>query len=633
MSFRNLLRLFFGLIVVVPMIAVGVVVFRLVGDNQQGKAGARLEQAQRDAIGLYRHDRQRAGRLAARLVQHDMRFQAALRAGDRAAARARARVLVSATPAVHIRVTRNGHRSLSVGARAAIAPASTTLATPGGRTVAKLQVSVTRAPAYAATLHAFGLQAVVRRGGRTLAGTLRTPPRARLPSLGKVTLGTTTYHVASFRAPDLGGRQLTVHLLADAHVAGSTLTRDRLLAGGVLLGFVILAFGGALLISRTLQDQIARFLAAARRVAGGDFSQSVPAEGNDEFAALGSEFNKMSAQLAARLEELDAERARLRSSIRRIGASFAGNLDADALTALGAQTAVDAVQASCARVTMRARGDQALRERSRVGSVQGFQTALQEAERRALREHACAQVTVAETSALAAPLRRGDETGRLLGLLSAARRDRPFDEGERELFASLAAQAGTSLENVALHEQVQRQAVTDELTGLHNARRFHDLLEVEVERARRFDQPLGLLMLDIDDFKPVNDTHGHLQGDDVLRAVGHVLAAGSREIDEPARYGGEEMAVVLPQTDLDGAVQLAERIRGSIADLRVPRRDGTGVLRVTVSCGAAALPDSALDKGGLIAAADAALYRAKRAGKDRTERAAGAAIGTTPSGR
>ncbi len=175
--------------------------------------------------------------------------------------------------------------------------------------------------------------------------------------------------------------------------------------------------------------------------------------------------------------------------------------------------------------------------------------------------------------------------------------------------------------------------MTDELTGLHNARRFHDLLEVEVERARRFDQPLGLLMLDIDDFKPVNDTHGHLQGDDVLRAVGHVLAAGSREIDEPARYGGEEMAVVLPQTDLDGAVQLAERIRGSIADLRVPRRDGTGVLRVTVSCGAAALPDSALDKGGLIAAADAALYRAKRAGKDRTERAAGAAIGTTPSGR
>jgi diguanylate cyclase (GGDEF)-like protein len=143
----------------------------------------------------------------------------------------------------------------------------------------------------------------------------------------------------------------------------------------------------------------------------------------------------------------------------------------------------------------------------------------------------------------------------------------------------------------------------------------------EVERARRFEHSVGLIMLDIDDFKRVNDTFGHQQGDLVLREVGRVLRESSREIDEPARYGGEELAVALPQTDLAGAYNLAERVRTSIAALEIPRVDGRGVLRVTASFGVAALPESAADRAGLVAAADAALYRAKRGGKNRTERA------------
>ena len=103
---------------------------------------------------------------------------------------------------------------------------------------------------------------------------------------------------------------------------------------------------------------------------------------------------------------------------------------------------------------------------------------------------------------------------------------------------------------------MQRQAVTDELTGLFNHRRFQEVMTAEVERARRYDHELGLIMLDIDNFKQVNDTYGHLQGDMVLREVARVLRQSSREIDEPARYGGEEMAVALPQTDLEGAYQL-----------------------------------------------------------------------------
>ena len=199
-----------------------------------------------------------------------------------------------------------------------------------------------------------------------------------------------------------------------------------------------------------------------------------------------------------------------------------------------------------------------------------------------------------------------------------------FSDGERELFSYLSHQAGVSIENVDLHETVQRQAVTDELTGLFNHRRFQEVMFQEVERAKRFGGDMGLIMLDIDNFKRVNDTYGHMQGDLVLREVARVLRESSREIDEPARYGGEEMAVALPGTDLDGAFNFAERVRardrGARAAADRGRRHAAGSRR---RFGAAALErdNGEVDKDALVAAADAALYRAKRSGKNRTVRA------------
>ena len=192
---------------------------------------------------------------------------------------------------------------------------------------------------------------------------------------------------------------------------------------------------------------------------------------------------------------------------------------------------------------------------------------------------------------------------------------------EEELLEYLAGQAVVSIENASLHETVERQAVTDELTGLANVRAFTSILERELERGRRFETPLALVMLDLDDFKLVNDTYGHQQGDEVLAQVAGVLRDLSRELDTPARYGGEEMALVLPQTDIEGAEMLAERIREAVEALRVPRVGGGGALCVTASFGVASVPFSAIDREGLIAAADAALYRAKRGGKNRVERA------------
>jgi len=173
---------------------------------------------------------------------------------------------------------------------------------------------------------------------------------------------------------------------------------------------------------------------------------------------------------------------------------------------------------------------------------------------------------------------------------------------------------------VDLHETVRLQAVTDELTGLYNRNHFQGTLDSEIERSRRFGTDVGLVMLDIDDFKLVNDSFGHPQGDVVLVEVGRALRELSRDIDEPARYGGEELAVILPQTNLNGAELLAERMRSAIEDLTIARTDGEGSLHVTASFGVASLPACARDRETLIAEADAALYRAKRAGKNRVMR-------------
>jgi diguanylate cyclase (GGDEF)-like protein len=211
-----------------------------------------------------------------------------------------------------------------------------------------------------------------------------------------------------------------------------------------------------------------------------------------------------------------------------------------------------------------------------------------------------------------------------LGAISIARRGEVFTREEEELLEYLAGQAVVSIENAALHEAVERQAVTDELTGLSNVRAFMETLDRELERSRRFGTPLALVMVDIDDFKAVNDRYGHQQGDEVLAQVARVLGHQSRELDMPARYGGEELAVVVPQTDAVGAELLAERMRAAVEALRVPTVRGRGTLSVTASFGVAAVPEHALERGELVAAADAALYRAKRAGKNRVERASSA---------
>jgi diguanylate cyclase (GGDEF)-like protein len=619
-TFRNRLRLFFLVIVVVPMVAVALVLFRLVSTTDNAKVDARLSQAQRSAQGLYVQEQRRAG-VVAKDMAMDTGLQAAIGARNATQVQARLNALTATHKARQVRLTLQGLGNFDAGSPPSVAGATTSLVDKDGTPKGSLDVSVRGAQAYADELSMINrVETVVTINRRVTASTLpETPPN--LPDRGDIKIGGAPYRIATFEAKGFAGETVAVRELVTDEAQKGFLSSTTLLVMGVLAGFLVLAFAFALTVSRTLQSEIQRLLVAAQRLGRGDFSVAVPAEGNDEFAALGKEFNSMARQLEGRLEELQRERARLQEAIRRVGESFAKGLDRVGLLEIVVQTAVDGIGAAAGRATIRRSADERLNEVARSGEPEQFARALHAAEAAVIDAGQVAEIQLGGASALAAPLGSTEGGDRVIGMISVARGDRPFTAGERELFAYLTNQASVSVENVDLHETVQRQAVTDELTGLFNHRRFQEVMTAEVERARRYGHELGLIMLDIDNFKQVNDTYGHLQGDLVLREVAHVLRQSSREIDEPARYGGEEMAVALPQTDLEGAYQFAERVRGRIEALELPLPDGDGVLRVTASFGAASLAAAGgVDKDALVAAADAALYVAKGAGKNRTER-------------
>ena len=184
----------------------------------------------------------------------------------------------------------------------------------------------------------------------------------------------------------------------------------------------------------------------------------------------------------------------------------------------------------------------------------------------------------------------------------------------------LALLAGSSLQTVWEIEEITRRARMDPLTELYNRGHFEDRLRQMLAETGRFGGESSLVMFDIDHFKEVNDSHGHPAGDAVLKAIARLLESRVRNVDTCARYGGEELALLLPRTDLDGAVELANRLRLAVTDNPVPW--GGGYLTLTMSGGVASFPHCARSPEALIAAADAALYRAKQGGRDRVEAAA-----------
>ncbi len=184
---------------------------------------------------------------------------------------------------------------------------------------------------------------------------------------------------------------------------------------------------------------------------------------------------------------------------------------------------------------------------------------------------------------------------------------------ERRMLGMLGQAVAITFHNELLY----RRSIIDDLTGVSSRGHFEAHLSQEVGRVRRYSsKSISLAMLDLDHFKNVNDTHGHLAGDEVLKATAALLREVVRSVDLVARYGGEEFAVILIEIDRPSAAEVAERLRSSLESMTVDF-GGQG-LRITGSFGVACFPDDARDKRGLIEAADAALYRAKAAGRNRT---------------
>ena len=466
---------------------------------------------------------------------------------------------------------------------------------PGGRLIGRVSVFLRLDDALVRRLkERAGLEGTDRfvlvAGGRVIvpegAGELDVPEqRPRL-----VDLDGATYRAIGARLVK-GPRPITLVALtpkSQIDAAASDL-RERFIAFAVvaLMAVAVLAYA----LGRTIVRSLKELAEAAGSVARGHFERRVPARGRDEFGRLGRAFNDMAAQLELRIEELAAERGRVRDAIARFGEALAATHDPYALLPVIVGSTVEATGAAGGRLVFDHQ------EIARAGDPD------------------------AGGKPLAIPL---GSDGSDPAVLYLSPQGDDFTDEARELAHWLGSQAAIALENARLHRLVERQASTDGLTELPNRRHFEEQLEGEITRAERFGGSLSLVLADLDDFKQVNDRFGHQAGDDVLRTFAEILRATVREIDLPARYGGEEFAVLLPQTDSEGAHRLAERLRRALVSR--PMSGGPGALMaVTASFGVASFPQSP-SPAALFAAADEALYRAKRRGKNCVVSADGATI-------
>jgi diguanylate cyclase (GGDEF)-like protein len=538
----------------------------------------RLEAGLNAALAAFEDERQTAEDAATRLGK-DPEFQRALAARDRVAIQ---RLLPESPP---LRVETADGFSVGQVPRSA---AETTVSLVGpGNSSSTIIAAVPLTRQLAERLHArSGLTApdelIFVDEGRRVGGASQeeiTGSTALRPGrVETAQIGESDYRAIASRLEPKSPAMLAAVTPSSVIASEKQSVLGRLLIG--LIGSLLLIACVAYLAGRSIVGALGRLADAAHSIAAGRLEERVSVRGRDEFAQLGRAFNEMAAQLEGRLEDLEDERRRLREANARFGDALASSLDPEQLRRIIVESAVEATQADGGVVIAE---DGSYVETGDVGAGG---------------ERLDFELTSGRRS-----------FGRLL-LVGG-----DFDAEERMTAASLAGQAVVALENARLHRMVERQALVDGLTGLANRRQADEALASELARTERLGGPVGLILADVDDFKAVNDRFGHPTGDLVLRDLAETLRENVREIDTAARWGGEEFAVILPGTDLEGAAQVAERIRVALAEREITSVDGAP-LHVTASFGVAA-SGATTTVQQLVEAADEALYRAKRAGKDR----------------
>jgi diguanylate cyclase (GGDEF)-like protein len=580
-SFKVKLVVYFLLLSLLPLAAAFWGFSTVAARSETRRVDARLEAGLRATLAAYQEELTAADEAAARLAR-DPAFQRSLARRDRAALQR----LLRGQPHLAVEAA-DGFRVGKYDPAAAMRQVA--VVGPAG-TRGEVIASVPLDAALVRRLEArSGLDSddnvILVEGRRIVTGPAETlgPLNVLSGKTRTVSLGGTRYRVLVAGTLD-GGSSSTLGVISpQARIdAANRDATNRLLAG--LIASLLLVACVAYVEGRAIVRTIRRLVDAARAIARGDLKQRVPVQGRDELALLGRTFNQMAFQLQTRLDELEAERGRLRDVISRFGEALGATHDSDQLMRLIVEAAIEATSAS-GGVIVGSSGELVKAGNPDEGSDR-----------------------------IEVPLQAGNVSFGSLMLFGD-----DFAEEDRINAISLVSHAVVALDNARLHRIVERQALVDGLTGLANRRQCEEALATELARVERFGGPLAVVVADLDWFKDVNDRYGHPAGDVVLREFANLLQETLRDVDLAGRWGGEEFLLILPGTDLAGGAQVAERIRVALAGRIVLSVDGTPI-PVTASFGVAATPP-ATTASELFAAADAAMYEAKKGGRNRVQTA------------